>query len=545
MRQTLLTFWSTLFLGGVIALPLHAQYQGNFFELQGSIDDTSAYPEISGTLWVKNPEGIDTNQVEIKEGDQVVNHRFTCGPDLAAGSEDGACVFILMEDHKKHEGTTTFFKEVLNNVVDRGYTQGHEVGFATFSLIGPAADDPTSRTYVYPENVVFSESTSPIKSALGMLPNPQGGAPAMEYYSHPQTYAAINQALDILHDHSTDRPKVLVVLHDGWAHESGDIEESDLWMKAESQNINVYSLEYYSGGRPKGNYDIEDLCKRSYGKFDRFHGESKSKRLERAEEALSTYLSEAAERGVGQTYCYTFTSEYGEDGSEHGFTVNVNKSDNTRVMRGSFQSPQPPEKSNLWLIVGGGSAMLVLLFIILLVIRRKNKQHKKQQAAMRESIEEEAAKRAALEELHERDKRAREAEQKAAAEKERKEQERKRQAEEVKRKEARDAVLIQAMGARGSFARLSFVAGNTAQHVDVNLPEFSLGRSSENHLVIKDQTVSGRHAVIRYQEEGGVYLIEDLNSSNGTKVNGRPVASCELSDGCSIELGGFVLTFQL
>ena len=101
------------------------------------------------------------------------------------------------------------------------------------------------------------------------------------------------------------------------------------------------------------------------------------------------------------------------------------------------------------------------------------------------------------------------------------------------------------MGARGSFARLSFVAGNTAQHVDINLPEFSLGRSSENHLVIKDQTVSGRHAVIRYQEEGGVYLIEDLNSSNGTKVNGRPVASCELSDGCSIELGGFVLTFQL
>ena len=545
MRQTLFTFWSFLFLGGMIALPLRAQYQGNFFELRGPTDDTSSYPEISGTLWVKNPNGIDTNQVEIKEGDRVVDHRFTSGPELAAGSEDGACVFILMEDHKKHEGTTTFFKEVLNNVVDRGFTQGHEVGFATFSSIGPSEADATSRTHVFPENVVFSESTSPLKSALGMLPNPSGSAPAMSYYNHPQTYASINQALDILHKHSTDRPKVLIVLHDGWAHETGDFEESDLWMKAESQNINVYSLEYYSGGTPQGNYDIEDLCKRSYGKFDRFHGESRSDRLERAEEVLSNYLSNAAERGVGQTYSYTFTSEHGEDGSEHGFTVNVNKSDNTRVLRGSFQSPPPPEKSNLWLIIGGGSAMLVLLIIILLVIRRKNKQHKRQQDAMRADLEQQDAERAALEDRIKREELAREAEQKTAAEKERQEQERIRLEEEAKRKEARDAVLIQAMGARGSFARLSFVAGNMAQHIDINLPEFSLGRAPSNHLEIKDQTVSGRHAVIRYQEEGGIYVLEDLKSTNGTKVNGRPIASCELSDGCSIELGGFVLTFQM
>jgi len=45
----------------------------------------------------------------------------------------------------------------------------------------------------------------------------------------------------------------------------------------------------------------------------------------------------------------------------------------------------------------------------------------------------------------------------------------------------------------------------------------TIGRSSNNDIVIADQHVSRNHAVIRYRD--GLFLISDLNSSNGTFVN--------------------------
>jgi pSer/pThr/pTyr-binding forkhead associated (FHA) protein len=45
----------------------------------------------------------------------------------------------------------------------------------------------------------------------------------------------------------------------------------------------------------------------------------------------------------------------------------------------------------------------------------------------------------------------------------------------------------------------------------------TIGRSSGNDIVIADQHVSRNHAVIRYRD--GLFLISDLNSSNGTFVN--------------------------
>jgi hypothetical protein len=48
-----------------------------------------------------------------------------------------------------------------------------------------------------------------------------------------------------------------------------------------------------------------------------------------------------------------------------------------------------------------------------------------------------------------------------------------------------------------------------------------IGSSRENDLIVQDQTVSRRHAVIR--RRWGRYRLTDLKSTNGTFVNGRPV----------------------
>jgi adenylate cyclase len=57
----------------------------------------------------------------------------------------------------------------------------------------------------------------------------------------------------------------------------------------------------------------------------------------------------------------------------------------------------------------------------------------------------------------------------------------------------------------------------------VGRPYWTIGRSKDNAIVIKDQCISRNHAILQSTETGDFYLI-DLGSRNGTFVNGRRVA---------------------
>ena len=80
----------------------------------------------------------------------------------------------------------------------------------------------------------------------------------------------------------------------------------------------------------------------------------------------------------------------------------------------------------------------------------------------------------------------------------------------------------------------------------VNLSERDLriGRAPDNDLVLGDSTkgVSRMHAELRF--EGGRYVIIDLNSQNGTWVNGERVQRAEIPPGAEISIGAFRLTIQ-
>lgn len=71
----------------------------------------------------------------------------------------------------------------------------------------------------------------------------------------------------------------------------------------------------------------------------------------------------------------------------------------------------------------------------------------------------------------------------------------------------------------------------------------SIGRSSESALVIRDDYTSSHHA--RLVLRGDTWTIEDLDSTNGTYVNGKRVtgAAVSLSLGTPIKVGA--TTFEL
>jgi len=72
----------------------------------------------------------------------------------------------------------------------------------------------------------------------------------------------------------------------------------------------------------------------------------------------------------------------------------------------------------------------------------------------------------------------------------------------------------------------------------------TLGRSRQCDVVLEDPNVSRRHAEIR--PRGGSWVVTDLGSTNGSRINGRPVEGSEVvRDGDEIEVGATVLRFAV
>jgi FHA domain len=74
-------------------------------------------------------------------------------------------------------------------------------------------------------------------------------------------------------------------------------------------------------------------------------------------------------------------------------------------------------------------------------------------------------------------------------------------------------------------------------------PETAIGRWQDNDIVVDDRWVSRYHA--RVCRKGGEYIIADLDSKNGTFVNGRRIAGpTVLNDGDQIQVTPLItLTF--
>jgi len=79
--------------------------------------------------------------------------------------------------------------------------------------------------------------------------------------------------------------------------------------------------------------------------------------------------------------------------------------------------------------------------------------------------------------------------------------------------------------------------------------EFRIGRRAEDvesailDLILDETTVSVEHAVIRRLSQSE-FEVEDLGSTNGTRVNGEKVKQRALNSGDEIELGEAKLKFE-
>lgn len=99
---------------------------------------------------------------------------------------------------------------------------------------------------------------------------------------------------------------------------------------------------------------------------------------------------------------------------------------------------------------------------------------------------------------------------------------------------------------RPSHPVLTIVKGpQTGETFELDSAHISLGRDPKNSVFLNDMTVSRHHAQIDLSNLGlGYATIEDLNSLNGTWVDGAIINKATLQDGSTIQIGTFRMVFH-
>ena len=86
------------------------------------------------------------------------------------------------------------------------------------------------------------------------------------------------------------------------------------------------------------------------------------------------------------------------------------------------------------------------------------------------------------------------------------------------------------------------IQGQGSRTIDLGRDSFTIGRKVDNDLALDDHTVSSHHArIVRVQS---VYFVEDLKSTNGTSLNGKPIERAQLHDADVIAIGHHRFIFQ-
>jgi pSer/pThr/pTyr-binding forkhead associated (FHA) protein len=85
------------------------------------------------------------------------------------------------------------------------------------------------------------------------------------------------------------------------------------------------------------------------------------------------------------------------------------------------------------------------------------------------------------------------------------------------------------------------IDGVVIKEVQLTKDRTTLGRRPYNDIVIDNLAVSGEHAVM--QLSGNEVWLEDLNSTNGTYINGKAVKKQLLQNNDTVEIGKYKIKF--
>jgi hypothetical protein len=113
--------------------------------------------------------------------------------------------------------------------------------------------------------------------------------------------------------------------------------------------------------------------------------------------------------------------------------------------------------------------------------------------------------------------------------------------EDTRQRRGRFAVVSEVEEGPSGLPAASVVLADGARVV-LGPEPLTIGRLPESAVMVTDPNASRRHAEIR--RVGNDVVVVDLNSTNGTRVNGATIRERKLADGDQIVIGTTVLRFE-
>jgi pSer/pThr/pTyr-binding forkhead associated (FHA) protein len=99
---------------------------------------------------------------------------------------------------------------------------------------------------------------------------------------------------------------------------------------------------------------------------------------------------------------------------------------------------------------------------------------------------------------------------------------------------------LSSSGVATAIVRTGFYAG---LEVPIDRARIVIGRGRMADLALAEATISRAHAAIGFDDEG--FFVEDLESTNGTRVNGTRIRKQRLKDKDEIQMGKLVIGVSL
>lgn len=364
----------------------------------------------------------------------------------------------------------------------------------------------------------------------------------------PDANKAIYDAIDYFRQSGKDGQKILIVISGAINKERTAYKRDNIIDRAKKVGVNIYTINYKID-KFEEKFSPDDLRVIS----DKTDAESKnvteSTEIKNAlEEFLKSGRTSTSAEEATLRYEISFEVPAVKDGAEHSFKIIYKGQEQI----GYFTAPGYKGGGGIFGIFNGYGFIIIIVVVLLLggvgywqYNEAKLRRLEDEEIAAQEQIEREQEEKRREREHQNRLQTIQEQNIRLQEQLKMKEQELARKIDEVPTVVPSSKIDPKKtmIGGGGGAPVLQVVAGAFSKNYRLNKPTMTIGRAANNDIIIPEQTVSSHHATLTI--ENGNFFISDMDSTNGTFVNGTRIDKKMLKGGDLLRLGGAGCKFEI
>lgn len=473
-----------------------------FIYSQVSVLETNVnqYPKIDVRFNLRNPNGLDTNKVRFSENGKALEKYKLSKQDSTSNQYAKKQVLVLVENSywSRFEQQRKSIQKLWSEISDSVFNDGDQFFLATFDWSNGG------QTLRHFSSSAFEKSAELNKAIQQISAPPKDG----RLHESTEIYVALREGITFLNNQIRDSLVAPVILL--FSSEFNNVfnnsqTKADVIIEARKSGIPIYAFRYPYSEK----YDLIDVAQSSYGRHVDMRYTSNSDVIDIINDIPKLY--------GGHDYFVSYDSESDKYGDLRTFTISLGPEDEYNV---TFQAPTRFKVfwNKAWFRYTALLVLLILVIVIAFLIQNFKKKKREEQAAIERLKQEMAQKIEDNEMLMRTEKQA-----------------------EIRKKQYEDQLAFE-MQLEIEFRKLNRYPSLVSQKgevIEIDRPVFTIGRMAGNALEIDESTISKVHVGIYFDHLPGnqfiknqrCFFLVDLNSTNGTLLNGRLIPSkSELND---------------